>query len=211
MQDKLTSHLYWCEIDYKQGGSIMKNLKSLLFAASIMGSATAAQAIVYTGSHAIGPGSISISITTDGTLGVLAQANVIAWSFTMTNSGGTDTINEGNSSLSYLSGNAFQATATDIVFDYTAVGHMQWDSFGSGGNDVYCLDTPLAAETCLDAAPSEVMIVNGAFDGVRVGAGRLVLGTTGAVPEPASWAMMIAGFGLVGAASRRRRNTAVAV
>ena len=30
-----------------------------------------------------------------------------------------------------------------------------------------------------------------------------------AVPEPASWAMMIAGFGLVGAAMRRRRETAV--
>ncbi|QMW24536.1 PEP-CTERM sorting domain-containing protein [Sandaracinobacteroides saxicola] len=32
----------------------------------------------------------------------------------------------------------------------------------------------------------------------------------GAVPEPATWAMMIAGFGLVGAATRRRR-TMVAV
>ena len=33
---------------------------------------------------------------------------------------------------------------------------------------------------------------------------------TGAVPEPASWAMMLGGFGLVGAALRnRRRNTAV--
>ena len=30
-------------------------------------------------------------------------------------------------------------------------------------------------------------------------------GSPGAVPEPASWAMMIAGFGLVGAAMRRRR------
>jgi hypothetical protein len=29
----------------------------------------------------------------------------------------------------------------------------------------------------------------------------------GAVPEPASWALLIAGFGLVGAASRRRRVT----
>nr|WP_310523920.1 PEPxxWA-CTERM sorting domain-containing protein [Polymorphobacter sp.] len=34
---------------------------------------------------------------------------------------------------------------------------------------------------------------------------RIELGT-GAVPEPASWAMMIAGFGLVGAAARRRRG-----
>nr|WP_243451582.1 PEPxxWA-CTERM sorting domain-containing protein [Polymorphobacter fuscus] len=32
------------------------------------------------------------------------------------------------------------------------------------------------------------------------------VGAPGAVPEPASWAMMIGGFGLVGAASRRRRT-----
>jgi hypothetical protein len=31
----------------------------------------------------------------------------------------------------------------------------------------------------------------------------------GVVPEPASWAMLIAGFGLVGAAARRRRRTSV--
>jgi len=30
--------------------------------------------------------------------------------------------------------------------------------------------------------------------------------TTGAVPEPGTWAMLIAGFGLVGAAARRRRR-----
>lgn len=39
-------------------------------------------------------------------------------------------------------------------------------------------------------------------------AGTITPGT-GAVPEPASWAMLITGFGLVGAAARRRR-TAVA-
>jgi hypothetical protein len=32
----------------------------------------------------------------------------------------------------------------------------------------------------------------------------------GAVPEPASWAMLIAGFGLVGAAQRRRKAVAAA-
>jgi hypothetical protein len=31
-----------------------------------------------------------------------------------------------------------------------------------------------------------------------------------AVPEPASWAMLIAGFGLVGAAARRRRTVVAA-
>jgi hypothetical protein len=46
-----------------------------------------------------------------------------------------------------------------------------------------------------------------------VGAGPLrSIATEGfgaAVPEPATWAMLIAGFGLVGAAARRRRPTAV--
>jgi hypothetical protein len=33
---------------------------------------------------------------------------------------------------------------------------------------------------------------------------QVLPGSIGAVPEPASWAMLIAGFGLVGAAQRRR-------
>ena len=35
-------------------------------------------------------------------------------------------------------------------------------------------------------------------------------GTVGAVPEPATWGMMVAGFGLIGVARRRRGATAVA-
>ena len=47
-------------------------------------------------------------------------------------------------------------------------------------------------------------------DGYDVGLDNITfdvraIGMPGAVPEPASWAMMIVGFGLVGATSRRRR------
>jgi len=42
------------------------------------------------------------------------------------------------------------------------------------------------------------------FDNVAFGDAA---STTPAVPEPATWAMLIAGFGLVGSAARRRRNT----
>lgn len=42
-----------------------------------------------------------------------------------------------------------------------------------------------------------------------IGANR-PLGTVPGVPEPASWAMLIAGFGLVGVASRRRATSAAA-
>ncbi len=44
----------------------------------------------------------------------------------------------------------------------------------------------------------------------RLGASTLTITTGGPVPEPANWAMLIAGFGLVGAAMRRRRQGAVA-
>lgn len=38
----------------------------------------------------------------------------------------------------------------------------------------------------------------------------LKLGFNGAVPEPATWAVMVAGFGMIGGAMRRRRKAAVA-
>jgi hypothetical protein len=42
------------------------------------------------------------------------------------------------------------------------------------------------------------------YFGGKIEVDHLQYGVPGAVPEPASWAMMIAGFGLVGAAARRR-------
>jgi hypothetical protein len=47
------------------------------------------------------------------------------------------------------------------------------------------------------------------YDADRVLLTVLDVGTPNAVPEPASWAMMIAGFGLVGAGARRRSRGAV--
>lgn len=48
-----------------------------------------------------------------------------------------------------------------------------------------------------------------AANGVNPGLSNISFSAAGAVPEPASWAMLIAGFGLVGAAARRRRQTVV--
>jgi hypothetical protein len=42
------------------------------------------------------------------------------------------------------------------------------------------------------------------------GAGTLTFGSSGVVPEPATWALMIIGFGGVGACIRRRRDAAPA-
>lgn len=55
--------------------------------------------------------------------------------------------------------------------------------------------------------------INTNGDGIRglrqVRLGGLGDGGMAPIPEPATWAMMIGGFGLIGAASRRRRRTSV--
>jgi hypothetical protein len=52
------------------------------------------------------------------------------------------------------------------------------------------------------------MIKRFRMEGSYVIMSATTLGEGGVVPEPATWAMMIAGFGLVGAAARRRRSSA---
>ncbi len=48
------------------------------------------------------------------------------------------------------------------------------------------------------------------FDWSDTGFTLATFAPTSAVPEPATWAMMIAGFGVVGGAVRRRRPAALA-
>ncbi len=67
-------------------------------------------------------------------------------------------------------------------------------AFFNVGSTLYSLNLTTGAATSIGA----------------LGAGSLVGISAGAVPEPASWAMMIAGFGLVGASMRRRAVNAVA-
>jgi hypothetical protein len=85
-------------------------------------------------------------------------------------------------------------------------GKVVWDGpvnlhFGNGG----VLQVSLNNATFntglfgLDEGPAEGATISGGF--------KLI---SDAVPEPATWAMMITGFGLAGASIRRRRATAVA-
>jgi hypothetical protein len=63
-----------------------------------------------------------------------------------------------------------------------------------------------------DGSIDEVAVWNYGLNATQVAdiyASRNDAGTTGAVPEPASWAMMLGGFGLVGGAMRRRQRTAI--
>ncbi|HET6969521.1 MAG TPA: PEPxxWA-CTERM sorting domain-containing protein [Phenylobacterium sp.] len=93
-------------------------------------------------------------------------------------------------------GNVFHVTAPNDSGLFGYGGHMLWQtgsfSFTGTGHDTVRLAATVQG--------------NGGvfFDDVSV------RGPAGAVPEPAAWALMIGGFGLAGAALRRRRVVAVA-
>lgn len=72
--------------------------------------------------------------------------------------------------------------------------------FSGGSFDEVRLQVRTDGGTFFDPSAYEA----GAFDAIQIGDG------TGGVPEPATWAMMILGFGLVGAAARRRTNRVAA-
>lgn len=73
-----------------------------------------------------------------------------------------------------------------LGFDISGNSGRGYFNFGS---DLYGINLATGAPTLLG----------------NIGAGSLVGLAAGAVPEPQSWALLIAGFGLVGAAQRRRR------
>lgn len=93
-----------------------------------------------------------------------------------------------------------------ILSGFFQNGEVVWDgpqtfTFGNGG--------------AFSVALSDATFNEGAFWGLGnrganiTGTFTLLSDSTAAVPEPATWAMMIAGFGLVGASMRRRQKVSV--
>ncbi|WP_332773442.1 PEPxxWA-CTERM sorting domain-containing protein [Phenylobacterium sp.] len=74
--------------------------------------------------------------------------------------------------------------------------------FGNGGKLLVDLDDADFNGGWVDLNP-------GVAKGAKIKADFTLVQLPSAVPEPATWAMMIAGFGLAGSALRRRRETAV--
>lgn len=187
----------------------MKIVKFIAAAALVALTGTA-QAATYISTHNVGAGTANISITTDNTIGVLTGANITAFSITVTDPSGTFTLNRGNSGLG-ISGTNFTATATDLLYNFSANGYALFQKGSTGSSQAfYCLQG--ASGSCFDSiGPAEGLDSQNCCGSVERTArtGSYVVASVsapGAVPEPATWAMMIGGFGAVGVAMRYRRR-----
>ncbi|MHA6724267.1 PEPxxWA-CTERM sorting domain-containing protein [Sphingomonas sp. RS2018] len=192
----------------------MKRIYALAAAATLAVTGTADAATYVSTTRTVGAGSVNLSITTDGTIGALTAANITAYSIAVTDPTGAITLTRANSSLG-VSGTGFTATASNLQFDFgsNSGALFQSPSFGSGG-PFYCLQG--GATGCFDR--------NGAGEGLdalsccsnvertaRTGLVTIATVTTSAVPEPATWGMMMLGFGGIGFAMRRRSKVTTSV
>ena len=154
------------------------------------------------------PGAINVNLTNPGDH---ASVNL----FTLwTNEGSVelfeDTVAKPISVLfSFTAPDVFAGTVTGDTYGVWGIvqkGHVSWDgpvilNFGNGGK--------------LKVSLNDTDFNKGFFgldEGEKYGAtikGKFTL-IAASAPEPATWAMMISGFGLVGATLRRRRTVAAA-
>jgi hypothetical protein len=194
-------------------------LKKFLMAAvvSVLAASAAmpANAITYLGNRTVGGATAQLSVTTDNTIGVLASANITDWSVRLTF--GATTVDllgplSGNNSRLLLFGPLLSATATDLLFDFGGADALVFDNRNINGGDVYCLTGAAAATVSCNPRGGEVVQL---YFGVTARETALSTGiqglasVSGGVPEPSGWALMIAGFGLVGGAMRRKQRVKI--
>ena len=169
-------------------------------------------AILYNVNRVIGGGSITGTIETDGTLGVLGNANVTGWSLTLSSpnlgTGPVDTISLATGSHTII-GTAFTATATELFFDFDAGPTNIAIFFGASGN-LWCMD----AGGCGTLGPGDLMGVNnsGLLAEKSEPSGNVVVastapgGPTVALPEPSTLAFFAFAFAAIAAARRQKAS-----
>jgi hypothetical protein len=137
-------------------------------------------------------GTFSILALSPVSVGGITSSSLLSATFTNATLAGTI----GSSSIVFSGNN----TTGTVLFssDFLNFDNVQEQAFSFTGNTINPLAT--AGENAHLASFRSSVAGTFATDPVP---------TISVVPEPASWAMLIAGFGLVGAAARRRRQAGV--
>lgn len=187
----------------------MKGFSYLVGALALFAAPSVANATTYVKNGTLGStGAYNLSVTTDNTIGVLSASNITAWNIFVSDGTSNFTLTQLNSTAG--SGGGLSATATDLLFNFSGGGYFLFQNPTSGSGGPFfcwqgngCFDfggggTGLGPVSCCGS----IQVTR--FQGTQIVAS--VAG--GAVPEPATWGMMLLGFAGIGVAVRRSRRSA---
>ena len=169
----------------------------------------AANATTYIVNETVAGGSLTGTITTDDTLGILSAANITGYALNIANGGMSGTIDP-FTTFAFVDGNALTATGTGLFFDFGGTSSDVFAFFGTPGPLGVCFQV---SDFCFTGS-SVISLQFGdgtQITGPRTGNYQFASAVAGAIPEPAIWAMMIAGFGVIGFGLRRRQSRKVTV
>lgn len=151
------------------------------------------------------------SITTDGTLGTLAQSNITDWTLDLNDGISTFTLSGTANSQRLLIGSGLTASATGLFFDFSGNSVMlfQNPTIGSGKNFL-CFTATFLCGGGTNGTSIAVLPAGRGYS-LQQGVQQVATFAVAGVPEPATWAMMLAGFGMIGFAARRRQSVKTTV
>lgn len=179
------------------------SLITMLLGLSVCG----ASPITYTVDQTIGLGSVTGTITTDGTTGVLGAGNITTWNLELNGVGASLNLTNLNSGV-FLNGTDVTATAGDLFFNFGAAddGYFLFEVLFAAGSQYYCDAATLQDFVC---APGASVAPQSIFDPsaqIVPQTGNQIIGVAGStsVPEPATLALL--GLGLAGLGVARRRK-----
>jgi hypothetical protein len=175
------------------------NFRGILLAASLIASTFTAQAnmSVYTVNDTVGAGTVTGTITTDGTFGTLHTADIIGWDLVLQNGFGTTLDLTGPSVTAPIEavdvvGSDLTASAQALSFNFSATDGgfflIQQNGLFNGGT-YYCA-AALSQANCLPGGESDFPgVLDSANQQFASRSGTLTIGSAGnvgsPVPEPA--------------------------
>ena len=156
--------------------------------------ASSASATTYNGTRSFDGATVSLSITTDGVIGVVATADILSWNVGITDTAGTADLTPANSQQANF-GTDLTATATQLLFNFSGgTGPFIFEETRIGDDGpFYCVNSvgfcwgagapAEGASTQFGETPTDFVFQSG----IQVLA-------VSATPLPSTWTMLIAGF-----------------
>jgi stress response protein SCP2 len=174
-------------------------LKSRWIVALIFAAAAAAPvggAEIYSVDLAVGVGNATGTITTDGTIGTLGTANIVAWDLTLNDGTSTVELTDSNSETQVIAGD-LTASSLGLFFNFSNDDFGQFDFFNQTSEPNYgtiCIET----DNNCGGDSSSMVLLDLNEDGLSVDSELAgIEQIASAVPEPNSAVLWLAGIAVM--------------